>query len=81
MPLNTTSSGKHRKTDGAVKAQSLDDGGRYQDLDGRSINPTKLVTLLRRTFDDGSYEVHMIHDIYSIRTPRELSRAELQACM
>ncbi|KAH7239665.1 hypothetical protein FSOLCH5_014376 [Fusarium solani] len=58
-----------------------DDVDDFQDVDGRRINPTKLVTFLKKTFNEGNYEVHRIHDIYSVRAPRRLSIDELQLCM
>ncbi|KAM5372141.1 hypothetical protein ACJZ2D_007674 [Fusarium nematophilum] len=68
-------------TKGGLYDLPFDDFDNTQDVDGRRINPTKLVTLLKKTFNDGNYEVHRIHDVYSVRAPRRLSVDELQWCM
>ncbi|KAM0420962.1 hypothetical protein ACHAPT_011205 [Fusarium lateritium] len=74
-PLKKTSTGD---SDASSLYDDIDD---FQDVDGRRIDPTKLVTLLKKTFNEGNYEVHRIHNIYSVRAPRRLSVDELQWCM
>jgi hypothetical protein len=39
----------------------LDQAGEFQDVDKESIDPIKLVYLLRKTFDHGTYELHVSH--------------------
>ncbi|EWY89783.1 hypothetical protein FOPG_16210 [Fusarium oxysporum f. sp. conglutinans race 2 54008] len=54
--------------------------GEFQDFDKENINPGKLVSLLRKMFDEGTYELHMVHDVLSVRAPRPLSTAEVNCC-
>ncbi|RSL62412.1 hypothetical protein CEP53_004788 [Fusarium sp. AF-6] len=42
----------------------------FQDVDRRNIDVKKLVSLLRNKFDRGTYELHMVHDVFSVRAPR-----------
>ncbi|KAI0107823.1 hypothetical protein GGR51DRAFT_142656 [Nemania sp. FL0031] len=51
----------------------------YQDIVGRNIQLEKLKALLTRKFKD-DYEIHMIHNIYSVRAPERLSQNEIESC-
>ncbi|KAI3532836.1 hypothetical protein CSPX01_13171 [Colletotrichum filicis] len=51
-----------------------------QDISARDINPKKLKSLLEDRFASGSYNVHMMHNVYSIRAPRRLSVIEIAQC-
>ncbi|RMJ16223.1 hypothetical protein BHE90_006398 [Fusarium euwallaceae] len=52
----------------------------FQDVDRRNIDVKKLVSLLRNKFDHGTYELHMVHDVFSLRAPRRLSVDEIEWC-
>ncbi|KAK1635548.1 hypothetical protein BDP81DRAFT_429868 [Colletotrichum phormii] len=51
-----------------------------QDISARVINPAKLTSLLKDKFGGGSYNVHMMHNVYTIRAPRRLSVTEIAQC-
>lgn len=44
-----------------------------------NINPVKLVDKLRLKFGS-RFEVHMMHNVYSIRAPKQLSPNEIAEC-
>lgn len=51
-----------------------------QDVCVGNINPVKLAEKLQSTFGPGSFEVHMMHNVYCIRAPRDLLPHELSEC-
>jgi hypothetical protein len=51
----------------------LPDIGYTQDISGRNINAAKLMTMLRKKFGAGAYDVHVMHNSYCIMAPRKLS--------
>ncbi|KAF2500444.1 hypothetical protein BU16DRAFT_556912 [Lophium mytilinum] len=51
-----------------------------QDVCVGKINPVKLVEKLQSAFGPGSFEVHMMHNVYCIRAPRDLLPDELSEC-
>jgi len=51
----------------------VDDHDDFQELPNPRVNLTKLSAILRSKFGIGKYEIHLMHDVYSIRAPGRLS--------
>ncbi|KAK4247591.1 hypothetical protein C7999DRAFT_32009 [Corynascus novoguineensis] len=82
MPsLDDTDTQSERIVDSSAgSGQSEIDISAYQDIFERNIKPSKLVALLRKRFGAGSYEIHMIHEIYIVRAPERLSELDIELC-
>ncbi|KAK1777129.1 hypothetical protein QBC45DRAFT_417552 [Copromyces sp. CBS 386.78] len=56
----------------------------YQKLPGRTIDPKKLLALLKSKFggelEDGQYTVSLVSGVYSVGSPRKLSHDEIALC-
>ncbi|KAK3949091.1 hypothetical protein QBC32DRAFT_349954, partial [Pseudoneurospora amorphoporcata] len=56
----------------------------YQKLPGRTIDPKKLLALLKSKFggelEDGQYTVSLVSGVYSVGSPRKLSHNEIALC-
>ncbi|KAI0199919.1 hypothetical protein F4808DRAFT_430785 [Astrocystis sublimbata] len=51
-----------------------------QNIAGRYISSTKLVHMLKSKFGANEYHVHMAHNTFCIKAPRQLSSDEIAEC-
>ncbi|KAH7233690.1 hypothetical protein BKA59DRAFT_488481 [Fusarium tricinctum] len=61
-------------------SQHSQDSQRSQDISARDIDPKKLMKHLSSAFTPNSFQVDLVHNMYTIRAPRLLTKKEIENC-